>query len=112
MSRLLVTSFCFMFVAATATAQDYLKGKWVENPERLSCVSACGDFFPLAPGKNAAGKRYHVCAARIDGDKSGLRPGYNVRSIPATCKILDGDSFVNAVDFSCFCVVTTFRDQD
>ena len=98
--------------ASTAAAQQIINGKWVVNSERLSCISACGAQYTLSPGRNAAGQQYSVCAAQIEGDRSGLRPGYNVRGGPSTCKIHDGDGYVSAEDFSCYCVFVPPEGQE
>ena len=113
MTRLLVMMiFGSMFAASTAAAQQILNGIWVVNSERLSCIAACGDRYTLSPGRNTAGQQYSVCAARAAGDKSGLRPDYNVRGGPSTCKIHDGDGYVAAEDFSCYCVFVPPPDQE
>ncbi len=98
-------------LASTASAQQIFNGIWVVNSERLSCDAACRDRYPLSPGRNAAGQRYSVCAARVAGNKSGLRPGYNARGGPSTCKIHDGDGFISAESFSCYCVLVPPPDQ-
>ena len=112
MTRLLVILILgSMFAASTAAAQQIHNGIWVVNAERLSCIAACGDRYTLSPGRNAQGQQYSVCAARVAGDRSGLRPGYNARGGPSTCKIHDGDGFISAENFSCYCVLVPPPDQ-
>ena len=88
-----------------------LAGIWVVNAERLGCIAACGDRYTLSPGRNAAGQQSAVCAASVAEDKSGLRPGYNVRGKPNTCMIQDGDGYIAAEEFSCYCVLVPPPDQ-
>ncbi len=74
MTRLLVILiFGSMFAVSTAAAQQIFNGIWVVNSERLSCDAACRDRYPLSPGRNAAGQRYSVCAARVAFARHGLR---------------------------------------
>lgn len=110
MIRLLVLFFYSMFAASTGTAQEIGEGKWVKATG-LSCNATCGGLHPLSPGRNAAGKRYYVCAARIKGGGTGLRPGYSVRGTPNTCNVQDGNGYKKAKDFACYCVVTSASDQ-
>jgi hypothetical protein len=113
MTRLLVMMiFASVFAGSPAAAQQVFNGIWVVNAERLSCIAACGDRYTLSPGRNAAGQQYAVCAARVAGDKSGLRPGYNARGKPNTCMIQDGDGYIAAEDFSCYCVLVPPPDQE
>ena len=106
MTRLLAMLIVGSISAASpAAAQQIFNGIWVVNSERLSCDAACGDRYPLSPGRNAAGQKYSVCAAQVAGNRSGMRPGYNVRGKPNTCMIHDGDGYIAAEDFSCYCVL-------
>ncbi len=112
MLRPIIVCLCSMLAVASGRAQASDTGKWVVNVERLSCNAACGELFPLSPGRNAEGNRYYVCAAQMEGDKSGLRPGYNVRGNPNSCELHDGNASASARDFSCYCVITPLGDQD
>ena len=78
--------FGSMFAASSAAAQQIYNGLWVVNSERLSRNAACRDRDPLPPGRDAQGQQYSVRAARVAGDTSGLRPGYNAGAIPTLAR--------------------------
>ncbi len=101
-----------LLTLSSVSAQEIHNGIWVVNAERLSCIAACRERYTLSPGRNASGQQYSVCAAQAAGDKSGLRPGYNVRGSPSSCMIHDGDGYIAAEDFSCFCVLVPPPDQE
>ena len=111
MMRLCACLLYTIFIGSAAYAQDMGGGKWIVS-DGLSCNATCGGLFPLSPGKNADGKRYYVCAARTDDADSGMKPGFSVRATPNTCVVQSGDGFVDASEFTCFCVDTPLDDQN
>ena len=106
MSKSFLLFCCSMFAVSALMAASH-EPRWIES-DGLSCNATCGNLFPLSPGRNAEGSRYFVCAARVEGDKAGLRPGYSIRAKPNTCMVVDGDGVKSVEDFSCYCVDTEF----
>ncbi len=112
MTRLLVILiFGSMFAASSAAAQQIYNGLWVVNSERPSCNAACRDRYPVVASQERAGPAILRMRSSGCGRHVWIAAKVQCRGNPNTCKIHDGDGYIAAEDFSCYCVLVPPPDQ-